>query len=643
MKNIELLRLRLLNFKGIKEFDSQFIKETNIIGDNGTGKTTLVDSFNWLLFGKDSHGVTDFELKTLDENNNPIHRLSHEVEALLSIEGKEMLLKKVYSENWVRRRGAEEEVLSGHETQCFIDDVAMTVTEYTSRINHICPEGQFRLITNPLAFPSLHWQVQRDLLFKMAGHLDAQVICAGNNDLLDLIERMAGKKVDDYKKTVAARRSKCKEELERVKPKIEENKRMTPEVGDWQAFEKTIEQKKAAIKEVEEQIYSESQKVESARQQTQQYRDQVRTHQNSLAEIEAQQKQSALKDYYKSLEKHNKAKTDLSNAQDSLEAISKKKEIVLARVLEIQQTLGKLTEEWKTIKAETLTISENQLSCPTCKRLFDATDIESIRLKISEDFNKSKTERLENNISKGKALAAERTELNTQIEKYDKEMHEISVLITTLSAVTKTAPTQPEFTFKKTAEVVKIESEIERLQQIINNPTSIPDTSELIAQKTLLENELSEAVKTLSVREEVKRHKDRLAELLAEESALAQELAKEEKEEQLVKDYNSLMISTVENRIAGMFKIVKFKIFDEKLNGNIEETCTAMVNGVPFSSINDAKKISAGIDIINAISKHIGVTAPIWLDNRESVVSIPDTDSQIINLYVVKGQPLTIQ
>jgi exonuclease SbcC len=55
---------------------------------------------------------------------------------------------------------------------------------------------------------------------------------------------------------------------------------------------------------------------------------------------------------------------------------------------------------------------------------------------------------------------------------------------------------------------------------------------------------------------------------------------------------------------------------------------------VPFSELNTAGKIWAGIDIINAMSSHYNVSAPIFLDNRESVTAIPDTDAQIINLIV---------
>ncbi|MEG1871221.1 MAG: ATP-binding protein, partial [Peptostreptococcaceae bacterium] len=50
-----LKALELRNFKGIKQFKMMFDStEVRVYGANGTGKTTLVDAFMWLLFDKDS-------------------------------------------------------------------------------------------------------------------------------------------------------------------------------------------------------------------------------------------------------------------------------------------------------------------------------------------------------------------------------------------------------------------------------------------------------------------------------------------------------------------------------------------------------------------------------------------------------------
>ena len=73
--------MKLTNFKGIRNLEISFTNETNIYGDNGTGKTSICDAFTWLLFGKDSKDRKDFEIKTLDDNNKVIPEIDHEVEA----------------------------------------------------------------------------------------------------------------------------------------------------------------------------------------------------------------------------------------------------------------------------------------------------------------------------------------------------------------------------------------------------------------------------------------------------------------------------------------------------------------------------------------------------------------------------------
>ena len=46
MKKIELINMKVRNFKGFKEFElAANVKNVQVFGDNATGKTTLYDAF----------------------------------------------------------------------------------------------------------------------------------------------------------------------------------------------------------------------------------------------------------------------------------------------------------------------------------------------------------------------------------------------------------------------------------------------------------------------------------------------------------------------------------------------------------------------------------------------------------------------
>lgn len=66
---MKLLSLTLRNFKGRNFTFEPNGNNAHIYGRNATGKTTLWDSYLWLLFGKDSLNRATFDIKPLDENN----------------------------------------------------------------------------------------------------------------------------------------------------------------------------------------------------------------------------------------------------------------------------------------------------------------------------------------------------------------------------------------------------------------------------------------------------------------------------------------------------------------------------------------------------------------------------------------------
>src|SRR5699024_2397853 len=143
MKTIKLLNLKLTNFKGIKSLDVDLKgNDASIYGDNATGKTTVFDAFVWLLFNKDSQNKSDFQIKTM-ENDEVIHNLNHEVEAELLVDGDELQLKKVFKEKWTKPRGQIEHIFGGHTTDYYINEVPSKKKEYDDKIEEIIKTDKF--------------------------------------------------------------------------------------------------------------------------------------------------------------------------------------------------------------------------------------------------------------------------------------------------------------------------------------------------------------------------------------------------------------------------------------------------------------------------------------------------------------------
>ena len=75
-------------------------------------------------------------------------------------------------------------------------------------------------------------------------------------------------------------------------------------------------------------------------------------------------------------------------------------------------------------------------------------------------------------------------------------------------------------------------------------------------------------------------------------------------------------------------------VLEPEAPGELEERCDVVYDGVPFMGLNNGMKVNVGIDIINALSRHYGVTVPLFIDNAEAVTRLEPCNSQVIRLVV---------
>ena len=643
MKNIFLQKLILKNFKGIKSKTIDFRShETNVFGANGTGKTTLFDAFTWVLFGKDSHDRKDFNVKTILENGKTIEKTEHCVIACLSVDGEEVVLTRIYKENWVKKRGEIDAELKGHETEFYVNDVPKKSGEYSAFINEIVNENYFKFITNPKYFTAQNWKVQRDILFEIAGTISDAEIANGNEAFAKLLADLNGKSVEDYKLQINAQKKKLKDDLQAFPIRIDEAEKGKPEAEDWTSIENESLKISNQIDEIDTMMENSTKSLQAINEKNRAIQSEINELTNKQAQLVADKNAENQKiDYQNKSEKREiefkiyTAKREVSNYQKSIENLEKNKETFASQ-------LKALGAEFDEVNASTYVSSSDGLTCPVWQiKCADSKSLEfhqNNQKKAEETFNADKVEKLNNINKKGVSLKAELAGIDGEISKYradiNKKEAEIKELEQKLAIYPSDNAKLVEVSGESIAEWKELQRKIEAKKGELVPETPSTDNSELKAKKYDLQQLLVALHQKLAKKDQIEAAEKRIAELNAEMSKVSQLISNLEKDEFVIDEFTKAKISESEARINQRFTYVQFKLFDNQLNGAVVPTCEALINGVPYSDANTASQINAGLDIINVLSKFYGVSAPVFIDNRESVSEILPTETQIVNLIV---------
>jgi exonuclease SbcC len=650
---IELKKLSLLNFKGIRELTVQFDFITNILGMNATGKSSLLDAFLWLLFGKDSSDRKDFEIKTLDKNNIPFHRLSHEVAATFLVDGVELILRRTYKEKWVKKRGSSEEEFTGHETDYYWNDVPLKQEDYQKKIASLINENIFKLLTSITYFNSLKWQDRRSMLMQIAGViddneiLDSLTISTEHKTLLAAAMKQ-GKGRDnfkDYRAELGAKKKKIKDELILLPSRIDEAKRSLPEEKDYVALENEIFLVTQDIDRCDGLLMNKTKAQKEHQQLISEKIQEVHKLMTQLQEIEY-----SLRDDVVNRKRDREVvimdkKNDLRLKHQELGRLLNEYDIESKRKTEQDAWATNLRTEWNKINDEKLVFDDNEFSCPACKRAYETSDIQSKKDELTANFNTSKSQRLASISERGKTIAEEVKLLTAKLsnikasgESMRSEITAMQEAIAVLEEQHIRLSADDDEQLKQAiaahAEHKRISAIVQLKNEEISAPYSGEDNTALLQRKRELStnlDQLKSEVATKGIRE---KQLARIDELIGQEGTMAHELASLEGIEFSIEQFTKARMDTLEKRINMRFRMVRFKMFEEQINGGQVEACTTLIDGVPYPDANTASKIQAALDIIRVFNEHYELYAPIFIDNRESVINIPAMDAQIINLIV---------
>lgn len=652
---ITLKSLQLTNFKRAKNVLVKFNPDITIIaGENGSGKTTIFDAYSWLLFGKDSYDRKDFNIKTLDADNNVIHKLEHSVTGVLDVDGTEVKLQRIYKEKWVKAKGAETAELTGHETSYMYNDVPVSQSEYKAKIDAMMPEETMKLISNPMYFnTNLKWTDRRNILMGIVGEISNSDILAkiqndtNSEDVQSLmVELNNGKAIAEYKAQLSAKRRLLNEELKLIPARIDEAGRTMPEVHNWAKIEAEIVSLKSQIANIDAKLEDEGKAYRELMEQAQQLQqrkynlqmrfDKAKNDSLMLANKERMEIENSINTTSEQIKiLHGKIqffKNDISRNNNIINTLT--------------ETNKGYLEQWKAENARKLEISESQLNCPACKQPLPAGDAEIQKDILTANFNGSKQGTLQmlekaGKENKEKINVAEETvkDLTTKIGAIELEISQIEQQQAKLKARYVEIASDSQ-----TIEPSELEIELQNeINSIVIPEITQNANDELKSSKKHLEFQIEELKSKLINREQINTINDRIKELESREKVLAQEISGIERKEFVIQSFETAQINELEARIEKLFPDVQFKLFNRLLNGGYEPCCETLIGGVPFSDANTAAKINAGLSIINVLSGYYKMSAPVFIDNKESVNNPISCNSQTIFLMVSYDSALTVQ
>lgn len=671
---IKLKSLHIENFKGIKLLDVVFGDKTKIKGQNAAGKTTIFDGFTWLLFNKNSAGDEKFNIRPLDVDGNRVDNVEIKVSAVMDVDGKEVELSKVQKQKWVKKRGTDVTELQGNENLYEIDGYPKSEKDYKEYISSLVNEDLFKMLTNPQYFSNMKWKDQRDILMKFVSDVSDVEMAKGNPEFADLIPELEkAPSTEDIQKKFSKALSEWKKKQAEIPVRIDELSKSLVDI-DFSSQELAKADLERRIAEIDEKIADSGKAVNSLCGESMQLQFDINTlytEANDKLIHERRELENA----------RDKEQREFYDAHNAILYAQKQIESNKSAIEVAEKKRSELGNEYNTEKAKTFDetpylfheeewrFDENSTICKSCGQTLPADRIEHIKADFEVRKAKAKADakkKLEDaegdfvvqhnsNLEEIKAkgfeqkhiiedLTAKNEALQAEIEANRKAETDAMARKNQIEKQIAELPDKPDMSQNEEYQQKKARyDELEKKIASLKDSTSAADAFKeerkaLVAELDSVKAEIAKASKNVEIEE-------RIGELEEEQKEVGQRVADQEKMLYLLEQFIKAKMLRISDTINSKFKTVSWKLFEVQINGGLKECCECTVCGVPYSTLNSGHRIIAGLDIIQSLSELYGVTAPIFIDNAESLneFNVPDMAAQMILLAVSDDSALKVE
>ncbi|EEU80645.1 conserved hypothetical protein [Enterococcus faecalis Fly1] len=661
-------------------------KSIDIFGDNDAGKTTIYDAFLWCLFNKDSKERTKIQWRPLDENSEPIRGKQTSVTVVLAINGQAKEFEKVRGDKEVIKRNSEHKSYEMF-TKYLVDGLETTTKKaFDDEVEKVLDQDTFKNLTSVTYFcEQLVADERRQKLFEYFGSKTDEEIINETPKINQLKEIIGNNDIKTARERVLQEQKRINETLKNIPVKIEGIQAALPDIENINKEQLLTTRNELTLKknDIENQLVTIrnggniSELIASLNTKQEELTAAKLKHDNAQnARINGieQGKSKLFADL-------NKAQKTYADEESSLNVTERLVSIKDNELIALNKKHEELYDKYDEVEAEEFTgglvytklsFNENLLVCQHCNRPYDVKDqdemkrhheeeerkraeeIELTNKKIKAQFEADKQIKLSEIREKGiqnnkdrEALKKEIGELKEQLliktEAYNIAKKHLEDVKENLADVEQQISSLKldKIPFEATEKYSIITKEIKKLQEYItqSNEAILEQTSAKTSEITEIDKEIAMIDEKLALLKEHERQLSIIEDFNEQERQLSHKKGEVLQKLVLFEEFFITKQNMLQEIINSHFSVVKWKLFDFFEDGGLNEAvCEPMIDGVPFSSLNNGSRMQAGLDVSNTLMKQEGYIVPIFIDNAEGLTNhnrdSVQVDTQVIAMYV---------
>ena len=636
---IKLKKVVLENFMCYAQAVFEFFDITKIMAKNGVGKSTIATAYLWCLFNCD-YELRDNPQVRREVDGKTIDDMDTSVELTLDVDGKEVTMKKVQKRTY-RKDGSSYK----DDNKYFINDVPKTLKDFNAYLD--IDMNVFKMCSNVNAFLNQKPAEMREYLFGLAGNVSDIDIASKKAELAELVPLLKKYSAEELSAMNKATKSKITKDLPVLDGQIKEKERDIQLKQDVDISDLELQRN-----DFKERI------AENLEKQTDQDKllegyDRANSELFELQTKASDLQKKANEDLYA---KRSGISDEIMQERSQLSSVKYDLDALEIKISDCQATIAREIEEknrlsvvW--VNTEREVFDESTTVCPTCHRELPQDEIESMR----NDFKKSKKERLDKIEDAGmdaKSKIENEKDVLAELEQNkEKLLHDKAAIDEKLTELKKQLVEMPtEIDVSGTDEYKKIQKMISEKEKELLQASDISSAkAELKAQETDLRQYLAECESKIASAN-TEQDEQRLEELRKSKIDSEQNKTNAEKILDLLDELDKAKNEALTDAVNSHFALVKWQLFEFAKNGNYKSVCIPTVDGksILTTMSNKGNRILGRVDICNSIQQISGISAPIILDDAESLSQDNQNkvaemvDSQLIMLIVNDSEKLEI-